>query len=703
MTMVEPAVLNLMADWLRQVSVLPAAKGPRARVQPARNGTMASPVRLPMVLQAAGRPVTHAEGAGPVLVVEQLVVVVDEVVVVGAVVVVVDELLEVVVLLVVDVGVVALEVLEVVEEVVLLVVDAGVAVTEVVAELLLLSPLVDVGPAVEDEHPPLGSPRPMEVRRHDSTFKGSVTAVVRHCATAPMAKGPRAVVHCVTLTGICAIDEVGMSRHAWGRPVMQTLVMAARRHATMLAPEVETPICPAKQAAVWAVPTVARVAAHRGTRGIRARPLVSPRAVQGAARSVAQTGVRGVGTQELVVVEEEVVEVLGVSLLAGLVVVPPLLLLESVLAPVVVEPVDDEVPLEVVLVGVLLVEPPPDVLEQAVDGSPRPIELRRQVKMARGLSIVCFRQSRAAPTANGPRAAVQEMRSWGSWPTGSVPRARQAAGRSVMQMLGMAAWRQATRPAPLVPTPMLADRHAPAWPPAKAPRAVVQSGTRGVRAKPLAPPRAWHACGRVLAQTEGSAEVQLVVDEELVVVVDEVSVAVVVVVAALEEDEVSVLLPVEEVSVDEVSVLLPVEEVPVDEVSVLLPVLVVSVDVEEAVVSVEVPVPVLPEVDVALLSVELPVPVLLDVDVAEVSVELPVLVLPEVDVAEVSVELPVPEVDAVVDPVELPVLVLPPVLLPVPVELPVSVEVGVLPVPVVVVPPPPVDWLVGQTVLGNNV
>lgn len=197
---------------------------------------------------------------------------------------------------------------------------------------------------------------------------------------------------------------------------MQTLVMAVRRHATILAPVVKISTCAARQAAVWAVPTVARVAAQRGTRGIRARPLVLPRAVQGAARSLAQTGVRGVGTQELVVVEEEVVDVLEVSLLAGLVVVA-LLLLESVLVPVVepvVEPVDDVSPLEVVLVGVVLVEPPPDVVAQAFEGSPRPIELRRQVRMARGSEIVCFRQLSAAPTANGPRAAVHEMRSWGS-------------------------------------------------------------------------------------------------------------------------------------------------------------------------------------------------------------------------------------------------------------------------------------------------
>lgn len=191
-TMVEPAVVNPMADWLRQVRVLPAAKGPRAIVQPARSGIMASPFARPMLLQAAGSPVAHADGAGPVLVVEQLVVVVDEVVVVEGVVVVADELLEVVVLLVVDVGVVALGV---VEDVVLLVMDVGVVVAGVVDGLLLLLPLVDVGPVVEEEHPPLGSPRPIEVRRHDSTFKGFVMAVVRHCATAPTAKGPRAVVH----------------------------------------------------------------------------------------------------------------------------------------------------------------------------------------------------------------------------------------------------------------------------------------------------------------------------------------------------------------------------------------------------------------------------------------------------------------------------------------------------------------------------
>lgn len=173
-----------------------------------------------------------------------------------------------------------------------------------------------------------------------------------------------------------------MSRQAWGRPVMQTLVMAVRRHDTILAPVVKISTCAARQAAVWAVPTVARVAAQRGTRGIRARPFVLPKAVQGAARSLAQTGVRGVGTQELVVVEEEVVDVLEVPLLAGLVVV--------------------------------VVEPPPGVVAQAFEGSPRPIELRRQVRIARGSEIVCFRQLSAAPTANGPRAAVQEMRSWGS-------------------------------------------------------------------------------------------------------------------------------------------------------------------------------------------------------------------------------------------------------------------------------------------------
>lgn len=257
MTTVEPAVVMPMDDVARHVKVLPAAKGPRATAQPARAGTISSPFKLPIALQAAGREVTHADGAGPALVVTQLVVVVDDVVVLldaEVVVTRVVEEVEVVLLLVdvgvvasevVDVGVVASEVVEEVETVVLAVVDAGVVLVE-----LLEPPSVDVGAVLLEEHPPLGSLRPMAVCRQDRMFKGSVTAVVRHCAAVPMAKGPRAVVHAATSPGSCAIGAVGMSRQAWGRVVMQTPAMACWRHATMLAPLVVMPMVVARQVAV---------------------------------------------------------------------------------------------------------------------------------------------------------------------------------------------------------------------------------------------------------------------------------------------------------------------------------------------------------------------------------------------------------------------------------------------------------------------
>lgn len=264
-TMVVPAVVKVMPDVARHERVFPTANGPRATVHPTKAGIISKPFKEPSSVQAWGRPVAHTDGAGPVAVGTQLVE--------SGVVTVVGGVVSVLV--------------------------AGAVVSEVGITVVQAS---------------LPSPRPMAVRRHDRMLEGSVTAVPRHSAAVPTANGPRASVHAATLPGKSAADAVGMSRHAWGRAVMQTPERAAFRQATMLAPAVVAPISAARQAAVSAVPRTPRAAVQRGTRGTRARPSVELSEAHATGRTVAQTG--GAGTQ-LAVVDGSLVVVTVVMVSVG--------------------------------------------------------------------------------------------------------------------------------------------------------------------------------------------------------------------------------------------------------------------------------------------------------------------------------------------------------------------------------------------------
>lgn len=244
----------------------------------------------------------------------------------------------------------------------------------------------------------------------------------------------------------------------------------------------------ARHAAVWVAPRPAGVAAQRGRRGTRVRPLAEPRAAHGAGSPVAQTGACVVGTQLLLVVvavevldsvlEVSVVEVASVELLVSLAdeSVAVLVSLADVPAEVFVSLADvpevlvsdvsavalddDDDASVAVLAGVVtMVEETGADVQICSVGSPTPMLDRRHVRIDRGFWMACWRQLRAVPTANGPRAAVQATTFCGAWVMGSVPMARHGAGSWEMQIVGVAAFRQARRFAPEVVRVMLADRH----------------------------------------------------------------------------------------------------------------------------------------------------------------------------------------------------------------------------------------------------
>lgn len=262
------------------------------------------------------------------------------------------------------------------------------------------------------------------------------------------------------------------------------------RHATMSAPTVVKVMVVARHAAVWVVPRPARVAAQRGRRGTRVRPLAEPRAAHGAGSPVAQTGACVVGTQLLLVVvavevldsvlEVSVVEVASVELLVSLADesvavlvsladVPaevfvsladvPEVLVSDVSAVALDDDDDDDASVAELADVVTMVEEAGADVQICSVGSPSPMLDRRHVRIDRGFWTACWRQLRAVPTANGPRAAVQATTFCGTWVMGSVPMARHGAGSWEMQIVGVAAFRQARRFAPEVVRVMLADRH----------------------------------------------------------------------------------------------------------------------------------------------------------------------------------------------------------------------------------------------------
>lgn len=113
--------------------------------------------------------------------------------------------------------------------------------------------------------------------------------------------------------------------------------------------------------------------------------------------------------------------------------------------------------------------------------------------------------TKAAPVANGPNAVTQSGKSTASATASSPARSRQACGSVEMHEALSAFSRQDTMEDPVVVTLIaVVARHVAALPTANAPRAAVQAGIAGIRARPSTVERDSHGAGTV-AHTEGVA------------------------------------------------------------------------------------------------------------------------------------------------------------------------------------------------------